>query len=127
MTDTEDDPDRGSARLALAARVQAALEGVRLPATRQELISYAEQTGADAEVIAALRARCPDRAPSLDVVGEGIAPVQPQREPRRPRTPTPGSGAPPGGGDYITATSSAGLVRDETAEGPDDPRGADPS
>jgi hypothetical protein len=93
-----------------AAEVQAVLEGVALPATRDELVAYARaQTPDVSREIEAL----PDRRfERLDEVGELLT-----RAPSAPKTvagdlPRPESGKPPGGSDYLTAhPSDTGLVR----------------
>jgi len=74
-----------------AAEIQVLLEGVRLPATRDELIRYAEpQDRAAARELRAIPAR---RYASLDEVGEALAPVNPRQAARpgaSPRVPSAG-------------------------------------
>lgn len=82
-----------------AAEIQVVLEGIRLPASRAELVRYAGRFDPDA-------ARALERIPdgdyrSIDEVGEVLHRTQPSRETRR-RLPRPESGAPPGGPDYVT-------------------------
>lgn len=80
------------------AYVEALLEGVPLPATRDVLIKYAEHER-DEQARQALET-LPDRMFStLDEVGEALAPVQPQW-PRQRRVPKPESDLPPGGPAY---------------------------
>ena len=94
-----------------AAEVQAVLEGVRLPATRAELIAYArEWSPAVAEELEGL----PDEEfRRLDEVGEllMLVPAAPAPADDLPR---PESGKPPGGPDYMTpAPQDTGRVRDD--------------
>ena len=81
-----------------AAEIQAALEGITLPATRPELVAYA-------------RANAPELVPDLetlpqmvfdrlDAVGDLLRPMlsAPREAPRLPRAE---SGEPPGRADYL--------------------------
>jgi Protein of unknown function (DUF2795) len=53
------------------------LEGMPLPARRDEIVEHAEVEGADDELLAALRA-LPDREyESTDEVGEALRPIEP--------------------------------------------------
>ena len=84
-----------------AAELQVLLEGVPLPASRQELIEYAREQG-DGDA-ASLLHRLQDREyRSLDEVGEELAPVQPDRRSERPE-PREESGDPPGGDAYTAS------------------------
>jgi hypothetical protein len=104
--------------LSEAARVQAVLEGVPLPAQKRKLIDYARSQDADA---VALLERIPDREyRSLDEVGEAIAPVQPRSSSSRD-LPHEESDQPPGGDAYVNPDSSPGAVR------PSAPRSNPPS
>ena len=81
------------------AELQVLLEGVPLPATRQELLDYAsrQENGG----VAALLERLPDREyRSLDDVGEELLPVQPEWPQPDAKEPRAESGAPPGGDAY---------------------------
>ena len=81
-----------------AAEIQVVLEGIALPATRDELVRYAAQQDAAA---AAELERLPDRQfERLDDVGELLAPTAPVRTASVP-LPRPESEGPPGGADYI--------------------------
>ena len=82
-----------------AAEIQAVLEGVPLPATRSELIAYAqEQSPSVAEDLQGL----PDEEfRRLDEVGELLMLVPTAPAPRDD-LPRPESGKPPGGPDYLT-------------------------
>ena len=58
-----------------AAEIQVVLEGIALPATRDELVRYAAPQDAAA---AAVLERLPDRTyERLDDVGEALAPTEP--------------------------------------------------
>ena len=95
--------------LSEAARVQAVLEGVPLPAKKQKLVEYARSQ--DGEAVALLE-RIPDREyRSLDEVGEAIAPVQPPRPQSRAELPHEESDQPPGGDAYVNPHASPGAVR----------------
>ena len=84
-----------------AAVLQTLLEGVALPAEREELIRYAEREGATPTQLGML-ARLPDREfETIDEVGEELVPVQPEREDEVPDAPREESGDPPGGDDYL--------------------------
>ena len=62
-----------------AAEIQVVLEGIKLPATRDELVSYAMDPAAAVELSAV-----PDRSYGrIDEVGEALLQVQPAQEPRR--------------------------------------------
>ena len=85
---------------ALAARAQAVLEGVELPAAKSRLLAYARDQDADGEVERALAA-IPDREyRSLDEVGEEVVPIQPDRGSAEAVVPRAESGDPPGGDAY---------------------------
>ncbi len=99
---------------ALAARVQVLLEGVALPAEKNDLLEYARRQEPDPAALAALH-RLPDREyDRLDDVGEAIANVQPQRTRSEAEEPQEESDAVPGGSrDYITAhPPDTGKMRD---------------
>lgn len=94
---------------AQVARLQAVLEGVDLPASRDELIRYARQQ--DGEGLVTLLERLPEREyDRIDDVAETLAPVQPQAEHELP-VPREESDLPPGGDDYVTAHPTPGRVR----------------
>jgi hypothetical protein len=91
-----------------AARIQAVLEGVGLPAPKQKLVEYAR---AQDPAAVALLERIPDREyRSLDEVGEAIAPVQPQSPPDA-ELPREESDEPPGGDAYVQPHPLPGAVR----------------
>jgi hypothetical protein len=102
----------GNERLVIAeaARVQAVLEGVPLPATTRQLVAYAAAQPEGSDVAGLLRALGEREFESLDAVGEALAPVQPDRAGRR-RGPRAESGSPPGGEDYTRPSPTPGAVR----------------
>jgi hypothetical protein len=92
------------------ATLQTLLEGVSLPASKAELISYAQENGGDASAIDLL-AQLPDREyEAIDEVGEALAPVQPDSGSSH-ALPRDESGEPPGGADYLNAGAEPGAVR----------------
>ena len=101
-----------------AAELQGLLEGVALPASRQELVDYASaQTGGHR--FRRELERLPDREfRSLDEVAEALVPVQPVGDGQVPE-PRAESDLPPGGADYVTPRPTSGAVRsDAPAENP---------
>jgi hypothetical protein len=99
-----------------AAEVQVVLEGVSLPATRDELVRYAE--GVDRAAARELE-RIPDREyERLDAVGEELASTGVRRPDAHP-LPKPESGRPPGGDDYLNPSPESGAVRE--SHPPDNP------
>jgi hypothetical protein len=101
------------------AELQVVLEGVSLPASKDELIRYArDQEGAGPAV--RLLERLPEREfRSLDEVGEMLAPVQAYSSDESP-LPHEESDLPPGGDDYLNPSPVPGGVR------PDPPSGNPP-
>jgi Protein of unknown function (DUF2795) len=101
-----------------AAELQVLLEGVPLPATRQELLEYAESTGGGGSFRAELE-RLPEREfRALDEVGEELAAVQPRYSRSDARETRAESGAPPGGAAYTDASAEPGWVRERGPAGP---------
>ena len=91
-----------------AAEIQVLLEGIPLPAERQQLIDYARRYD---PVLGDELAALPDtRYARLDEVGQALAPTEPER-PSPERLPRPESGKPPGGSDYIRSAPTSGAVR----------------
>jgi hypothetical protein len=90
-----------------AAEIQVLLEGIPLPATREQLVHYAALQDA---VAAVELERIPGREyRSIDEVGEELVHAQPHpREPTLP--PRPESGAPPGKGDYVNPSPTPGAI-----------------
>jgi hypothetical protein len=90
-----------------AAEVQVVLEGVKLPATREQLVHYAAREDIEASVELG---RIPDREyGSIDEVGEALAPTSPVRVSEE-RLPRPESGEPPGADDYVRPFPARGRV-----------------
>jgi uncharacterized protein DUF2795 len=88
-----------------AAEIQVVLEGIGLPATRDELVSYA--AAEDREAASALR-QIEDRTYGrIDEVGEQLAATQPLRR-TTTSLPRPESGEPPGGADYVRSFPAGG-------------------
>jgi Protein of unknown function (DUF2795) len=99
-----------------AAELQVLLEGIGLPASRQELIDYAASQSDGNGFVADLRS-LPDREfRSLDEVGEELLPVQPDRSDERLAIPRDESGQPPGGDAYTDPDSEPGAVRPDWPE-----------
>jgi hypothetical protein len=91
-----------------AAEIQALLEGITLPATREQLVHYAALQ--DAEAAVELE-RIPDRKyQSIDDVGEELAHTAPHlRAAGHPSHPD--SSRPPGGEDYVNPSPAPGAIR----------------
>jgi uncharacterized protein DUF2795 len=98
------------------AELQVLLEGVPLPAEKQELIEYAH--GQDDHGVAGLLERLADREyGSLDEVGEELIQVQPERPSPDPHQPREESDLPPGGDAYTSASNDTGRVREHGPHG----------
>lgn len=93
-----------------ASEIQVLLEGVDLPASRDDLVRYA--MGEDRDVAVLLQQRLPDREfRRLDEVGEVL--LDRARAPEAPPPlPIPESGKPPGGDEYVNPSPQPGAVRD---------------
>jgi hypothetical protein len=92
------------------AELQVLLEGVALPASKQELMDYARAE--DGGRFVALLAQLPDREfKSLDDVGEELVQVQPRRSQADAPQPREESGLPPGGDAYLDPAAEPGGVR----------------
>jgi len=92
-----------------AARIQAVLEGVPLPATRSQLLEYAQAE--DPEVVRDLEGLPDEQFDRLDAVGELLTLVPTVAQPAQ-SVPRPESGKPPGGDDYLEPfPSDTGRVR----------------
>jgi hypothetical protein len=99
-----------------AAEIQVVLEGVKLPATREQLVRYAALQ--DAEAAVELE-RITDREyESIDDVGEELAPTSPVHVSAE-RLPKPESGKLPGGDDYLRPFPESGRVDPDAP--PDNP------
>ena len=91
-----------------AAEIQVVLEGVTLPATREQLVHYAALH--DSEAAVDLQ-RIPAREyRSIDEVGEELAHTQPNL-PAEAALPREESGAPPGKADYLNPDPTPGELR----------------
>jgi hypothetical protein len=92
-----------------AAEIQVVLEGIRLPANRDELIAYASRYDA---VAARELAALPDRSYGrIDEVGEALLRVQPG-SPAPRLVSRPESGLPPGGDSYVLRQQQPGAGSD---------------
>jgi hypothetical protein len=98
-----------------AAEIQVVLEGVSLPASKQQLVAYARREDADA---ATTLDALPDRDyRALDEVGEALVSVQPQwSEPER-ELPREESGDPPGRESYTDSSPEPGAIRPNVPPG----------
>jgi hypothetical protein len=92
------------------AEIQVVLEGVKLPATRDELVRYAEMY--DPQAARELTSISDREYERLDDVGEALAPTQPA-EANGYKLPRPESGKPPGGDDYLRPFPESGRVRSD--------------
>jgi hypothetical protein len=93
------------------AELQVLLEGVPLPAAKQELVDYASRQ--ENRGVGSLLERLPEREyRSLDEVGEALLPVQPNWSSPDAHEPQPESGEPPGGDAYTDASAEPGAVRE---------------
>jgi hypothetical protein len=100
-----------------AAEIQAVLEGVRLPATREQLVRYAAaEDPRAARELASIGDREYER---LDDVGEELAPTQPVTSQVGREPPRPESGLVPGGNGYVTPFPDSGDARADAP--PDNP------
>jgi hypothetical protein len=91
-----------------AAEIQVVLEGVTLPATREELVRYASLQ--DAEAAVELERIADHEYTSIDEVGEELAHTQPYL-PAPSFIPHPESGSPPGKADYVNPHPTPGALR----------------
>ena len=102
-----------------AAELQVLLEGIPLPAKREELVDYASRQDEGYRFRSDLEA-LPDREyRSLDEVGEELVQVQPAADAKLPPLPRDESGEPPGGDDYTNADPQPGAVPHDAP--PDNP------
>jgi Protein of unknown function (DUF2795) len=101
---------------AQTAELQVLLEGVSLPASKDELVRYAREQQ-DAEGAVRLLERLPEREfRTLDEVGEMLAPVQSYWSYVAP-LPHEESDLPPGGDDYVNPSPVPGGVRPDAPSG----------
>jgi uncharacterized protein DUF2795 len=92
-----------------AAELQVVLEGVPLPAKKQQLIEYARTQ--DESAVSDLQGLPEREYSSLDEVGEALAPVQPEWPEPDVQKPRDESGQPPGGDSYTDPSPEPGAVR----------------
>ena len=92
-----------------AAEVQSILEGVPLPATKDELLAYARRQ--DEAAAGRLRSLPEREYRSLDEVGEALVSVQPSKPEPRAALPREESGDRPGGEAYVDPNAEPGWVR----------------
>jgi len=98
------------------AELQVLLEGVPLPAQKQELIDYAREQ--DDHRVAGLLERLPDREyGTIDEVGEELVHVQPDRPSPDAHRPQGDTDLPPGGAAYTDAKAQPGAVREHGPRG----------
>jgi hypothetical protein len=91
-----------------AAQIQVVLEGISLPASRDELVRYARPE--DAEASRELTQLPDGDYDTIDAVGEALTHTQPVRQ-QAERLPKPESGMPPGGDAYLQTSPETGAVR----------------
>lgn len=94
------------------AELQVLLEGVSLPANKQELLEHARREHGDAASVALLEALPEREYESIDEVAETLHPVQPPAPPRQAQQPSAESGKPPGGEAYTDPSAEPGAVRE---------------
>jgi Protein of unknown function (DUF2795) len=95
-----------------SALIQAVLEGVPLPASRDELLEYAWRQEVTGDVVRLLE-RIEDREyDRLDAVGEEIARAQPGNEPPSTHRPAVESDDVPGGEAYTDPKAEPGTIRE---------------
>jgi hypothetical protein len=99
------------------ATLQALLEGVALPAGKEDLLRYARLQGGGAAASALLELVPEREYRTLDEVGEALAPVQPSSEVTDAERPREESGRPPGGDDYVRPWPKPGAVRPSAPQG----------
>ncbi len=94
------------------AELQVVLEGVPLPATKQELVDHARGEDADPALVALLETLQDREYGSIDEVAETLQPVQPARQRPQPDEPQTESGTPPGGESYTDPSPEPGADRE---------------
>ena len=98
--------------LSRVAELQVLLEGVPLPAGREELVRYATHEGGRPLQLELLRGIPSQRYQTIDEVAEQLAPVQPPFAHEEPHQPREEAGAPPGGPAYTEPHPESGAVRE---------------
>lgn len=99
-----------------AAELQAVLEGVALPASRQELVDYVRRQEGGERFRGELEALPDHEYRSIDEVGEELVHVQPSSPVERSVVPREESGEPPGGDAYVDPGAESGAVRPDWPE-----------
>jgi hypothetical protein len=92
-----------------STEIQVVLEGVALPASKQQLVAYARRE--DPETARALQALPEREYRSLDDVGEALASTQPPRAEPDIKRAHEESGQPPGGASYTDPHPEPGHIR----------------
>src|SRR3954447_4176589 len=93
------------------AQVEALLVGIDLPATKDQLVSYARAQPGGHHAAERLE-RIPDREyKAIQEAGEELEPVQPERSEPRIVPPRVESGAPPGGPGYVGEPTTPANVK----------------
>jgi Protein of unknown function (DUF2795) len=98
--------------LSSVAELQVVLEGISLPAEREDLLDYAARQGATTVQIGMLHRLPEQEFQTIDEVAETLVRVQPPRDREVPHRPREESGAPPGGDAYTKAQVESGRVSD---------------
>lgn len=98
--------------LSSVAELQVVLEGISLPAEREDLLDYAVRQGATTVQVGMLHRLPEQEFETIDEVAETLVRVQPPREHEAPHRPSEESGAPPGGDAYTKVHADTGRVRD---------------
>ena len=98
------------------AELQVLLEGVALPASKQELIDYAARQSDGDGFVADLRSLPDQEYRSLDDVGEALLRIQPSPSQPVLAVPHEESDLPPGGDDYTKPSPEPGAVRPDWPE-----------
>lgn len=98
------------------AEIQVVLEGVKLPATRDELVRYADDE--DPQAARELERIADREYERIDDVAEELSPTQPVRA-QQAKPPRAESGKPPGGDDYLQPFAESGEVDPDAP--PDNP------
>jgi hypothetical protein len=97
---------------AAIAELQVVVEGVGLPATRAELVRYAETQGASPRQLGLLGGLPAEEFQTIDEIGEWLIRMQPECESPAPHQPREESGLPPGGDEYTNPSPVSGFVRE---------------
>jgi hypothetical protein len=98
------------------AELQVLLEGIALPASKQELVDYASRQSDSAEFVTDLRSLPDEQYESLDDVGEALLQMQPSRSEELLPVPQDESGQPPGGDEYTNPSPEPGGIRPDWPE-----------